>query len=63
MADAASTRIPAGVSVRFNGGGPQLAFQRTEGVRPSTWPDAAVPQMLHLDTAVATRDDLQIHPG
>jgi hypothetical protein len=24
------------------------AFQQTEGVQPSTWPDAAVPQMLHL---------------
>lgn len=42
-------------------GGPQLAFQQTDGVRPSTWPDPAVPQMLHLDTVVATRDDLQIH--
>jgi catechol 2,3-dioxygenase-like lactoylglutathione lyase family enzyme len=41
--------------------GPQLAFQQTEGVRPSTWPDAAVPQMLYPDTVVATRDDLQIH--
>jgi catechol 2,3-dioxygenase-like lactoylglutathione lyase family enzyme len=42
-------------------GGPQLAFQQTDGVRPSTWPDAAVPQMLHLDTVVETRDDLQTH--
>ena len=40
---------------------PQLAFQQTDGVRPSTWPDAAVPQMLHLDTVVATHEDLQIH--
>jgi Glyoxalase-like domain len=37
-------------------GGPQLAIQQTDGVRPSTWPDAAVPQMLHLDTVVATID-------
>lgn len=41
-------------------GGPQLAFQQTEDVRQSTWPDGAVPQMLHLDTVVATRDDLEI---
>jgi hypothetical protein len=47
--------------LRNTHGGPQLAFQQTEGVRPSTWPDASVPQMLHLDTVVATRDDLQIH--
>lgn len=46
--------------LRNTPGGPQLAFQQTEGVRPSTWPDAAVLQMLHLDTVVATREDLQI---
>jgi hypothetical protein len=46
--------------LRNTRGGPQLAFQQTEGVRPSTWPDAAVPQMFHLDTVVATREDLQI---
>ena len=31
-------------------GGPQLAFQQTDGVRPSTWPDPSIPQMFHLDT-------------
>src|SRR5688500_4285475 len=41
-------------------GGPQLAFQQTEGVRPSTWPDAAVPQMFHLDTVVSSREELEI---
>lgn len=40
-------------------GGPQLAFQQTEGVRPSTWPDGAVPQMFHLDTVVVTREELR----
>ena len=40
-------------------GGPQLAFQQTEGVRPSTWPDPAVPQMFHLDTVVSTREGLE----
>lgn len=40
-------------------GGPQLAFQQTEGVRPSTWPDAAVPQMFHLDTTVPSRAELE----
>jgi catechol 2,3-dioxygenase-like lactoylglutathione lyase family enzyme len=40
-------------------GGPQLAFQQTDGVRPSTWPDGTVPQMFHLDTAVADRDELE----
>ena len=40
-------------------GGPQLAFQQTDGVRPSTWPDASVPQMFHLDTKVETRAELE----
>ena len=40
-------------------GGPQLAFQQTEGVRPSSWPDPTVPQMFHLDTTVATREELE----
>lgn len=38
--------------------GPGLAFQRSEHVPESTWPDPAVPQMLHLDTSVQTADEL-----
>ncbi len=41
-------------------GGPQLAFQQTEGVRPSTWPSDEVPQMSHLDTRVHTSEELEI---
>jgi catechol 2,3-dioxygenase-like lactoylglutathione lyase family enzyme len=41
-------------------GGPQLAFQQTEGVRPSTWPSDEVPQMSHLDTRVRTSEELEI---
>lgn len=41
-------------------GGPQLAFQQTDAVKPSTWPEPSVPQMLHLDTVVASRADLEI---
>ena len=40
-------------------GGPQLAFQQTEGIQPSTWPDPSVPQMFHLDTVVATKAELE----
>ncbi len=40
-------------------GGPQLAFQQTDGVQPSTWPDPSVPQMFHLDTVVATTEELE----
>ncbi|HEY5821341.1 MAG TPA: VOC family protein [Propionibacteriaceae bacterium] len=45
--------------LRSPGGGPQLAFQQTEGVRPSTWPDGSVPQMFHLDTVVADIAELE----
>jgi hypothetical protein len=40
------------------GGGHRLAFQPVAEVAPSTWPDAAVPQQLHLDMGVATEEDL-----
>jgi len=40
-------------------GGPQLAFQETDGVRPSTWPDPTIPQMFHLDTVVADTAELE----
>jgi predicted enzyme related to lactoylglutathione lyase len=39
-------------------GGPSIAFQQTEGQRPSTWPDDAVPQQLHFDFSVPTSDEL-----
>jgi catechol 2,3-dioxygenase-like lactoylglutathione lyase family enzyme len=39
-------------------GQPQLAFQRTDELPPSTWPDPKVPQQLHLDIAVQTRAEL-----
>jgi catechol-2,3-dioxygenase len=40
-------------------GGPELAFQQTDGVRPSTWPDPTVPQMFHLDTVVDSVAELE----
>lgn len=33
-------------------GGVQLAFQQVEDLPASTWPDAQVPQQLHLDCTV-----------
>jgi catechol 2,3-dioxygenase-like lactoylglutathione lyase family enzyme len=45
--------------LRNRRGGPQLAFQRTDGVTPSTWPEPSVPQMLHLDTMVDSVADLE----
>ena len=42
-----------------NPAGTQLAFQQTDGVRPSTWPGDTVPQMLHLDLTVPSREELE----
>jgi len=39
-------------------GGPQLAFQQVERLPRSTWPDDAVPQMLHLDLTVSSSEEL-----
>ena len=58
-AGAADPRGEDWLVLRTPGGGPDLAFQQTEGVRPSTWPDDAVPQMLHLDTKVSSVAELE----
>jgi catechol 2,3-dioxygenase-like lactoylglutathione lyase family enzyme len=39
-------------------GQPQLAFQKTDELPRSTWPDPKIPQQLHLDIAVETRAEL-----
>jgi hypothetical protein len=44
--------------VLHNPGGVQLAFQQTTGITPSTWPDGAVPQQMHLDTVVPDTETL-----
>lgn len=35
-----------------------LAFQQVPGLTPATWPDGAVPQQLHLDFRVRSREQL-----
>ncbi|GAB3673144.1 VOC family protein [Angustibacter aerolatus] len=35
-----------------------LAFQKVDQLPASTWPDAGVPQQLHLDTTVTSVDEL-----
>ena len=37
-----------------DGGVPALAFQRVDSLPHATWPAGERPQMLHLDTTVAT---------
>jgi catechol 2,3-dioxygenase-like lactoylglutathione lyase family enzyme len=39
-------------------GAPQVAFQQVAALPPSTWPDHAVPQQLHLDLTVPDRPAL-----
>jgi hypothetical protein len=38
--------------------GTLLAFQKVDEFTPPTWPDDTVPQQLHLDTAVPTKENL-----
>ncbi|GIF16567.1 VOC family protein [Actinoplanes teichomyceticus] len=39
-------------------GGVRLAFQQVPAFAPTTWPDTAVPQQLHLDTTVPSVAEL-----
>ncbi len=39
-------------------GGMQLAFQQVDALPEPTWPDPPIPQQLHLDTAVASAEEL-----
>lgn len=39
--------------------GQRLAFQQAESVAPTTWPDPAVPQQLHLDFLVDSVAELE----
>jgi catechol 2,3-dioxygenase-like lactoylglutathione lyase family enzyme len=36
----------------------RLAFQQTDGVRPTSWPTGEVPQQMHLDTSVSSPEEL-----
>ena len=38
----------------------RLAFQQVDQLTPSTWPDGAVPQQLHLDMTVPSVEELLI---
>lgn len=44
--------------LRNSDGGIGIAFQQVDHLPRSTWPDQAVPQMLHLDTTVPDVDEL-----
>lgn len=39
--------------------GERLSFQQVEALPATTWPDAEVPQQLHLDLLAETRADLE----
>jgi len=44
--------------LRDTDGVTRIAFQQVPSLRPSTWPDDAVPQQLHLDMTVPDRAEL-----
>jgi predicted enzyme related to lactoylglutathione lyase len=39
--------------------GRRIAFQQAESVAPTTWPDPATPQQLHLDFLVDSVEELE----
>ena len=41
--------------------GRRIAFQQAESVAPTTWPDPAVPQQLHLDFLVDSVEELDAY--
>jgi catechol 2,3-dioxygenase-like lactoylglutathione lyase family enzyme len=41
-----------------SGDGTRIAFQQVDHLAAATWPDAAVPQQLHLDLSVPSAEDL-----
>jgi Glyoxalase-like domain len=47
--------------LRDRTGRTRLAVQQVAELAPSTWPDAAVPQQLHLDMTVPDVDELTRH--
>jgi catechol 2,3-dioxygenase-like lactoylglutathione lyase family enzyme len=44
--------------LRHPTGAPRIAFQQVEKLEKSTWPQPDVPQQLHLDTYVSSKDEL-----
>jgi hypothetical protein len=42
-------------------GAQRVAFQLVDRLPPSTWPAAGVPQQLHLDLTVGSRERLDVH--
>lgn len=45
--------------LRDRDGGVGLSFQHADVLPEPTWPEDGVPQQLHLDTTVATREELE----
>jgi hypothetical protein len=44
--------------LRTPGGNRVMAFQYTERLKPTTWPDDEVPQQMHLDIVVGDKAEL-----
>ncbi len=45
--------------IRHPSGAPRVAFQQVDVLHRSTWPRNDVPQQLHLDTSVPTKEELE----
>lgn len=45
--------------IRHPSGAPRIAFQQVNTLHRSTWPEDDVPQQLHLDTSVGSKEELE----
>jgi len=60
-APAAGAADPKGqdwLVLRDSGENNRLAFQQVPTLPPATWPEGPIPQQLHLDLTVPTREEL-----
>jgi catechol 2,3-dioxygenase-like lactoylglutathione lyase family enzyme len=58
-----ATNDPDWLVLTDSDGNRRLAFQQVERLPRSTWPDAEVPQQLHLDLTVPTTEELERQRG
>ena len=54
----ADSRGNSWLVIRHPSGAPRIAFQQVASLPHSTWPRNDVPQQLHLDTSITTKDEL-----
>jgi catechol 2,3-dioxygenase-like lactoylglutathione lyase family enzyme len=59
LADQDDRRGREWLVIRHPSGAPRIAFQQVDSLHHSTWPSNEVPQQLHLDTSVPSKEELE----